>query len=432
MPEFDDAPREFDIAKPRSKWWRRKLNFSPWLWLVYTLLMVVVIFAGGGNWRAAYPLLAGLGLIVLLIAASIGWQLIVRHGFLTWRRLARSPAKAMSRGDAVGADRAFVAAVARARQFSPHDHRRGIMLLELTDYLKNLGRCSEAKAFFEESVEIFGREWQSSPVEYLIALNNQAVFLIDLQDFAGAQRILEKVLDLTLFWSKGGIKPAAPVYTVQSIELILHLNLVVLCMRVEELAPAADHLEEADALFGKFTNAQQRQWSDYYRGVRALLLHAQGRFTMAANELDTAKNPENLICMSVRAKLNMERRDFSQAEQLLRKCLEMEGKQGSVHRPELRDYVMDLAESLFGQSKYDEAFEALEEAQAITHDFLLPATSSWRKTLADWLHRAQHLGRTADIALLEADLQKMSAIPEQAITISPKLRITPARKKITK
>ena len=87
--------------------------------------------------------------------------------------------------------------------------------------------------------------------------------------------------------------------------------------------------------------------------------------------------------------------------------------------------MMDLAESLFGQSKYDEAFETLEEAQAITHDFVLPATSSWRKVLADWLHRAHQLGRTADIALLEADLQRVSAIPEEAITISTKLRIRP-------
>jgi hypothetical protein len=85
--------------------------------------------------------------------------------------------------------------------------------------------------------------------------------------------------------------------------------------------------------------------------------------------------------------------------------------------------MMDLAESLFSQSKYDEAFEALAEGLAISHDFAMPATPAWHRTLAEWKNRAQQLERPADAASLEADLQKMSAAPEQAITLSTRLRV---------
>ena len=190
------------------------------------------------------------------------------------------------------------------------------MLLELAGFLKNLGRSSEAKGLFEESVEILGRRWKSSPLDYFIALNNQAAYLITIQDWVGAQHILEKVLDLTLFWSKGGIKHAAPSLSVQSIEFILHLNLVILFVRIEELDLAADHLEKMDVLFSQFSKSYQKRCIDYYHGVRALLLHAEGRFKIAAHEIDKAKNPENPLCLSVRAKLNLAQGDFAEAEQL--------------------------------------------------------------------------------------------------------------------
>jgi hypothetical protein len=146
---------------------------------------------------------------------------------------------------------------------------------------------------------------------------------------------------------------------------------------------------------------------------------------MAANELDKAQDPDNPMCLSVRAKLSLAKGEYSQAEQLLRKYLDLVGKHSSVHRPDLCEQVLELAESLFGESKYDEAFNALNEARAITGAFALPAGSAWRKTLAGWLDRAQQLGRAADVACLEADLGRTAAAPEQAITISPRLRIRP-------
>jgi tetratricopeptide (TPR) repeat protein len=413
-------PRQIDVAMPTS--WHR---FNPkvislWL-LVFFLLVIVLVDLEWSAVQAAWPIT---GLTALLVVAAwIGW-LVFRNGLLTWLRLARAPARALMRGDRVGAERAFAAALARARRFSPHDYRRALMVVELAGYLKQLGRSPEAKALFEEGVEILGQQWKTRPQHYLVALNNLAVYLIDVHDFAAAQRMLEKVLDLTLFWRKGGITPHGAAPNAPLIELVLHLNLVVLFVRLEELTLAADHLEEADALFGKLLKPQRRL-GDWYRGVRALLLHAQGRLTMAANELDKVKDQDNALCISVRAKLSLARGEFSQAEQLLRKFMDLRGKQGSVHRPDLREQVLDLAESLFGGSKYDEAFHALEEARAITRDFALPPTSAWHKALASWLHRAQQLGRTADVAWLEADLQGTSTAAEQAITISPRLRIRP-------
>jgi tetratricopeptide (TPR) repeat protein len=299
------------------------------------------------------------------------------------------------------------------------------MVVELAEYLKRLGRSSEAKALFEEGVDILGQHWKSKPLPYFIALNNLAVYLMGVQDFAAAQRTLEKLHDLTLFWSKGGIKPAAAAPSAPMIELVLHLNLVVLFVRMEELALAADHLEEADALFGKLIKPQQKQLNDWYRGVRALLLQAQGDLQRAAHELDQAQNPEAPMCLIVRAKLSLAQGDYAQAEQVLRKYLALEGKHGLGHQPELLMQVLELAESLFGGGKYDEAFTTLAQARAIHRDFALPATAAWRKALTDWLQRAQQLGRGADVAWLEDDLHQTATAAEQAITISPRLRVRP-------
>jgi tetratricopeptide (TPR) repeat protein len=424
-PESEHAPpREIDITKrhaPRP--WQTRTVGCLWSLFPFGLL-------GFLAWQrqAIWLFLAILGLAVLLIIVVGGWQLIVGNGLLTWMRQAQTPEKALLRGDAAGAERAFITALARAQQFSPDDSRRGSMLVELASYLKKVGRCSEAKALYEEAVAILGQRWKSNPFAYFVALNNLAAYLIDVHDHAAAQRILEKLLDLTLVWSKGGFKPAATGSTVHMIEFILHINLVVLFRRMEELTLAADHLEEADALFGKLSQRHQRQFHDHYRGVRALLLHAQGQFAQAASELDKAHDPDHLLCLAVRAKLHLARGDFVQADQLLRKYLDREGKVGPLHRPELRDQMLDLAESLFGQGKHDEAFTALQEARDITRDFALPAISTWRKTLVNWLPRAQQLVRTDDMAWLEDDLHTMATAPEQAITILPRFRIRPQHK----
>src|SRR5262249_46668615 len=253
-------------------------------------------------------------------------------------------ARALARGDKAGAERALAAALERAHRFSPQDHRRGLMLLELAGgYVRNSGRYPDARAMFEESIDILARRWQSNAMDYLIALNNYAVYLIDVWDFMAAQNTLEKVLDLALFWKKApGADNAATQISIRLAETCFHLSLVFLFVRMDALAEARDHLEEADAIVPKLTRRQELTLGDYHRAVAALLLYAEGRFADAAGRLRDVKNQDHLLGLHVRAKLHLVAREFSQAEQVLHKLFDLERKKGSVHCPGLRDHVMDL------------------------------------------------------------------------------------------
>src|SRR6516162_1168496 len=308
-------PRDIDISKPG-----RRQSKTGWLWLLATLLVAVFLYVanqGRLNWHLNWMPLVILGLF-LLVAGWIAWILIVRRGILTWGRLARAPARALARGDRAEAERALSAALERARRFSPHDHRRGLMLLELASYVKNQGRYPDAKALFEECIDILDRRWQSNPMGYFIALNNYAVYLIDVCDFMAAQNTLEKVLDLALFWKKGpGAQSVATENSVRLAETCFHLNLVFLFVRMDAPAEARDHLEEADAIVPKLTRQQEATLGDYHRAVAALLLYAEGRFADAAGRLRDVKNQEHLLALHVRAKLHLVAREFSQAEQVL-------------------------------------------------------------------------------------------------------------------
>ena len=414
--------RDIDISKPSS---RRpqgpKLN---WLWFLIFLLIAAIIFFLGDQGRLGWMPLLIFGLPVVAIACWIAWILVVRRGILTWGRLARAPARALARGDKAGAERALSAALERAHRFSLHDHRRGLMLLELASYVKNQGRYPDAKALFEECIDILGRRWQSNPMDYFIALNNYAVYLIDVCDFMAAQNTLEKVLDLALFWKKGpGAQSVATENSVRLAETCFHLNLVFLFVRMDAPAEARDHLEEADAIVPKLTRQQEATLGDYHRAVAALLLYAEGRFADAAGQLRDVKNQDHLLGLHVRAKLHLVAREFSQAEQVLHKLFDLERDKGSAHRPGLQDHTMDLAESLFGQGKVDDAFAALQKARAIVADFALPTTTAWRQALIRWLQRAQELGRTDAVASLETELQQAPAASDHGITISTRLRV---------
>jgi tetratricopeptide (TPR) repeat protein len=397
--------------------------------LLALLTCILALVLLGPSDRAAWQLLAVAGLIVcllaVLIATWIAWMLVVRRGVLTWMRLAWAPAKALARGDRAEAERALSRALARAYRFPPQDRRRGLMLVQLAGFVKGQGRYAEAKALFEESIAILAHRWRSSPLDYFVALNNYAVYLIDLCDHAAAQRILEQILDLTLFWKKSRqASRASGDYQAHALEMVLHLNLVVLFLQMDELADVADHVQELDAIFPRLSRRQQARLGDHYWGTRALWMHARGRFANAAREIEQAKDANYPMCLQVRAKLALVRLDLVQAEQLLRMLFDLERKKGSLHRPELRMRTLELAESLFGQGKHDEAFAALQEARAIAADFALPPVTAWRQALASWLQRAKELHRPDLAALLETDL-RAAAASEQAITISPRLRIRP-------
>jgi tetratricopeptide (TPR) repeat protein len=416
--------RDIDISKPPlSQWFQPKIN---WLWfLVFALAFIAFLVWNGDDWNVRSGLLlAGLGMIV--VAARLGWGLVVRRGLFTWMRLARAPARAMARGDSAGAERALQRALDRARRFSAGDRRRGVMLVELAGFVKNQGRYAEAKPMYEEAIEILARHQRSSPMDYFVALNNFAIFYIHLHDHAAAQRMLERVLDLTLVRNEGQEDAfSVATYPLPEIQLVLHLNLVFLFLEMHAVADARSHILEADEIFAGLIKGRQPRYADHYRALRALLMFALGQFANAASEVGKARNRDYSACLRVRAKLHLIRLEFSQAEKLLRRYTDLQRKKGSLHRPELRNNTLDLAESLFGQGKHEDAFAALQEARAIVKDFELPPEPVWRKALEAWRQRAQEVGRTDAVASLEAELQKMPATLDTAITISDRLRIRP-------
>jgi tetratricopeptide (TPR) repeat protein len=359
-------------------------------------------------------------LVVILLLIAV-W--ILRTGIFTWARLARAPAKALARKDPAEAQRALAKALARARRFSPHDHRRGRMMLELVAFLKTQGRYAEAKTLVEECVEILAHHKHSDPTLYFIALNNLAVYHMDVEDYAAAQRVLELVLDLTLLLKKRDDATSAAAF--HFMQFVLHVNLVVLFVAVHELDEAAHHQEEAAASFAKLTKGQQASVGDFYHATCARLLHAQGQFQRAATVLEQVANPQSPACLPMRAKLCLVRLEFAEAELLLRQYFDILETSGTRHIPGSRQPTLDLAESLFGEGKHEEAFTALYEARALVVDFALPQGTSWRKLLTKWLDRAKELGRTDMVTLLDADLQKRMVEPEHGITISARLRAGP-------
>jgi tetratricopeptide (TPR) repeat protein len=414
-------PRDIDISRSPLGWlWEPKINWLSFLILSIGIFMIFLLH-GSVAFHAGWMALLLPGVAILLIAFWIGWNIVIRRGTLTWMRLAWAPAKAMACGDSVEAERAFGKALKRARRFSPLDRRRGLMLLELAGYVKNQGCYADAETLFEESVEILAHHRRSGPMDYFIALNNYAIYFVHLRDHAAAQRILERVLDLILVRKKD--ESNRVIIGSYAIELILHLNLVFLFVEMRELTEATLHMEAADAIFHGLSRRRRARFGDQHQAMRALLLYALGRFADASGELDNATSPDHPACLRVRARLHLVRTEFAQAEQLLRRYFDLERKKGSLHRPEMRDHTLDLAESLFGQGKHDEAFRALQEARAIVADFALPPEIAWRGALAGWLQRAKELGRTEEAASLQAELRRLMAVPAEGITISSRLRI---------
>jgi Tetratricopeptide repeat len=418
--------RDVDITKSLlSQWMTPRLS---WIWApAFFLSLLVILVLGDEAWHfgGLATLSAPVVLIVMLVASRIAWILLVRRGMLTWMRLARAPARAMARGDAIEAERLYQRALQRSRRFSDRDHRRGMMLFELAGYVKNQGRYPESQQLFEECIEILSEQPRS--LDYLIALNNYAIYFIHLRDHAAAQGILEKVLDLTLVKKKTDENHIGRMpHMVLQIELVLHLNLVFLFIEMKALGEAQDHMDEADAICVGMNKHSSKLWRDHYIAMRALLMFALGRFADSSSELDKAGNREYGACLRIRARHHLLRREFAQAEPVLRKYLALERKKGSLHRPELRDHSLDLAECLFGQGRHDEAFTALLEATAIAADFSLPPENCWRQSMETWLHRAKTMDRIDVAASLAAELQKMPATPQQGIMISEKLRVRPA------
>jgi tetratricopeptide (TPR) repeat protein len=422
MPEQQDTPHRPDASNievaPSAT--RRLRGFGLWL-LVF--LFALLIFFLSENTLSGVRILILIITPLFLVLVLFLWLLVAQTGFFTWMRLAWAPAKAMASGDRDKAERAFSRALERARRFEAHDRRRGMMLIELAGYAKNQGRYAEARDLFEEAVEILGRDWRQRATEYFVALNNYAIYFIHMGDYSAAQEILEKALDLSLLRKKGqGNQLSLGLAGMQQVELVLHCNLMFLFLEMNELAEARHQLDAAGSLIAAMNRHSRARFDDHYRTLRALVLFHEKDYAASQRELDQCRHTEYPPYLRLRAKLHQVEGAHAQAEELLLRYFAEESKRGSCHRPELRESRLELAESQHALGKHDEAFQALEAARSLTADFALPRRATYRRALEVWLRRARELNRHDIAASIDADLQQPAAVPEQAITISPKLR----------
>lgn len=363
------------------------------------------------------------GAAVVLFALWLGYTLFIKRGVFTWMRLAKKPERLMAQGDEAGAEAAYHQALAKAKQYAPNDLRRGIMLCELAMYIKNQGRYPEAIAMYEESAEILAQHLAKEPMGYFVCLNNYSLCFIHLRDHENAQRILEKVLDLTLATKKReqGRLLIMPVAQLQSVEFVLNMNLLYLFIEMNELDEAQRRERVADDLVDGLPWGTRRSFGDHYLAVKALLAYALGQFGEAADLVARARNPNYQACLRVRAKLHLVKREYAEAEALLRKHQAEELKKGPLHRPELESQWMELAESLYGQGKHTDAIAALEKARRIVADFKMPRDRRWKRSLEAWLSRVDPDLR----ATLDSEIAAIPEANEQAITILEKFRVHP-------
>ena len=228
-----------------------------------------------------------------------------------------------------------------------------MMLVDLAGYVKNQGRSNEAKELYEECVAILAKHQRTHPADYFVSLNNYAIFFMHRRDYDAAQQILERVLDLILPAAKG--REVGLPRRLDGLEFILHLNVAYLFMLMHQLTEAKHHLHEADTLFQGLPGPRQKAMHDHFVCLRALWNYEAGKFANAWSEVERVENPDYAASLSVRAKLHLVALDYAAAEGLRRKSFDQERKKGTLHRPELLDATRELAESLFGQGKHDEA-----------------------------------------------------------------------------
>jgi tetratricopeptide (TPR) repeat protein len=299
------------------------------------------------------------------------------------------------------------------------------MLCELATYVKNHGRYPEALALYEESAAILAQHLNDCPLDYLTMLNNFAIYYIHLKDYGEALRILEKAVDLTFALKKPEASGViyVSVAVLHPYQVLLHLNLAFLFMEMRELAEADAHLDAAGSMLPLLGERGRARFVDHYVGTCALWDCEAGKFADAESELADAGHADYPVCLRVRAILHRVRGEFAEAERLLRKYQENIRKTGTLHRPEMLKATLEFAECLFGQSKHDEAFAALQEAQSLVAEFALPTDAAWKKTLVTWLQRARDLGKADVVASLEVELQRIPPASEQSIAILEKFRI---------
>ena len=391
-----------------------------WLFVVLTICGAIIVGVSIPANRDARARPADWATLAVEAPIAIG-GLVLIVWILVWATysslfLAKRPLKKLLKGDLKGAERCFEKALAKAWRFKATDPRRGVMLFELANYLVYRARRSEAKAMLEESIAILEKSTKQQRINYFIALNNFAIFHINVRDFESGQRILETALDSL---------PAMKKDDVQSpdLELLLRLNLMYLFLKVNDLEEAKLQREEARPLLKKLARRNRRVLSDTFLGHECLWNCAAGQYDVAWRGLVKAYDPNQGNLLWARGKIHLARREYARAEEPLRKTRDAEQILGVPPLPESLEPRLDLAESLFGQAKHDEAFAVVQEARAIVADFAIPRDPDWRRTLATWLQRAKDLDKAELAASLQMELDNAAVAPVQAITILEKFRL---------
>jgi len=363
--------------------------------------------------------LLGAGLI------AVGWTLIVRRGVLTWMPLAHKPLTLLEEGAAAAADCAFETALSRAKQFDAHDHRRGLMLIVLAGYLEKRGRAKEAGSLFAESIAILERHAHKHPMDYFVALNNFAVSLIHLKDFAAAQPILERVLDMTLAAKRGpkNVFPRAAPAQLRAIDFVLHYNLTLVFIAFDELAEARARLHEAEELFPTLNKANQGALHDPLYGLRARWNLDAGNIDESRSDCERLQDPSGRIALRMRAKLHLRQQEHAEAEVLLQEFRDRLRNTGMLRHPDHVEPLMDLAECQYHLGDRDVAFTTLDEARGLAAEFALPSNAKWKSRLHPWLERAKEIGNTTAVRNLDAELRVPPTSTEQSIMILDKFRI---------
>ena len=338
-------------------------------------------------------------------------------------RAAKLPAAAWAKGDSQGAETAYRAALLRANSYPKDNYRRGMMLAELSRYVMYQGRRNEALDLITESSRILSIYQREEPMSYFLALISSAYFFLHVKKFDEAQRIFEKILDgIPTLKMREPVRTESIPFGSLDLERSLHLELAGLFIYAGELDEAKHCLQAAESLIGK-PSFQRR--NEPFLALKCFLHIALGQHAEAANVLESAHKRFSEGLLPARVAVQLTGGQYKEAEQTLLRFFESMRKVGTLHRPGLEGWKLDLAESLFGQAKHDDAFASLQEARSIVADFALPADAAWRKTLEKWLQRTRELGRAEVAASLEAELQAMPAMANQAITILERFRLHP-------
>jgi tetratricopeptide (TPR) repeat protein len=410
---------DIDISMPGGK---QKAS-----WTATIVIWVTVLSAVFAMFYLEMPVLWVFGMLVIAFVGVFGgwiaWYAIVRRGTLTWMRLAYQPAKCFARGDIAGAEAALVRAIERANRFPPGSQPRGMMLEAIAEYLGNQGRSKEARAAFDECIETLERYVKSSPMDYFVALNNYAVFLLYHKEYEASQRILERVLDLALATKKrnDGVVTVTDAQLLL-IQFILHINLVCIFLEMEEIAAMRYHLRGAEGFFNALPKGPRKQFQDHFLALRARCLFERRKVDAAWDMLEDALDPHHMNILRIRGRLHLHEGEYAEAESYFAHYEAEQSKICVAHHPQHLELRVYLAECQYHLGKFDAAFASIEKARSLIADFALPRDERWREKLQPWHDRAVQHGKMELANAIAEELRRTLTANETAVVVLERFR----------